>query len=1096
MRKGEDRDPHGVPPEHDPTGLIVNSLPGLFYLFRAADGRMLRWNRNLERVSGHHAEIVAGMTALEFFPEEDLATVRAAIDQALDTGAGQCEARILRADGTLLPHHFAGCALHWQGERCICGLGVDISARLAAENELERARDRLVDAIESMREGFAYYDADDRLQLFNSTYRAMYPRSAAMIRMGETYEAILRYGAEQGEFPQAVGRVDEWVNSILAWRRHASDEALEIAYGDGRWARIHERATADGGMVGVRADITDLKQREQELRESEERYRKLVEHSPDAVFVAVAGRLHFANPAAARIAGAPRPDALQSLALTDIVLPRDHDTLGTHVKRVEGGRTSEPREYEIRRLDGDTRWVEAVGVPIRFAGRPAVLGVARDISDRKAAEARYRALFNDARDAIVLIDTDTGRVVDANRRAERLFARTCDALLALPVTALHPDDLDPPAAQMFQEHVDSGGTSALETEIVTGGGDRVPVEINMSLVRDGAGHVLAQGIFRDMTARRREEQRAAERNHVLELIARDTPLAEILAELGHSLERQCPGLRARALLVNGERLEPAGGSPVTLAVGVLTDRPAADAAAPPVPLPDSVAEWWSDCPRDRGFWGLAVLDRRHTPVGAIAFAHSGAACDDAQRAFELSRVSEAAKLAAIAIEQQQLADRLAHQAHHDALTGLPNRVLLTDRLEQAIARAERWHRSVAVVLLDLDDFKVVNDSLGHGAGDRLLQEVGGRLRECMRSGDTVARLGGDEFVLVLPEADAEVAAHVANKVIEILHQPARLFDRDIVTTPSLGISIFPDDGALPASLLQAADTAMYEAKTAGRNRYRFFAETMNEAVTERLRLETDLRASLAGTGLTLRYQPRVCLRDGRVNAAEALVRWQHPTRGLLSPRHFLEIAEQSNLIAELDQWVLATATAQVADWANTGRDWRVSVNISARELHDPAFIDRVASILAQSGAPASLIELEITESSLMRNARHAIDELARLKQLVPGLRVALDDFGSGYSSLAYLRELPIDTLKIDRKFVHDLGPGDAEHGARALLRSIIELGHNLGMEVLAEGVEQGGQHELVRALGCHSAQGFYYSAALTAEAFEEAAERIGGATAP
>jgi diguanylate cyclase (GGDEF)-like protein len=534
----------------------------------------------------------------------------------------------------------------------------------------------------------------------------------------------------------------------------------------------------------------------------------------------------------------------------------------------------------------------------------------------------------------------------------------------------------------------------------------------------------------------------------------------------------------------GRWLQAADDDSLSLLPSIFGGQVPGAAGEEPVRLPARVRGWWPDVTAGAECAGLAVLDRQGGLVGAIAFAHSvEAGADAGRRGFEHSRAADAARLAAIAIEQQQLAERLAHQAHHDALTGLPNRILLADRLEQAIARAERADTGVAVILLDLDDFKVVNDSLGHNVGDRLLQEVAARLRGCMRSGDTVARLGGDEFVLVLPESDADVAGHVADKVLEVLDQPTKLFEHEVVTTPSVGISLYPDDGALPASLLQAADTAMYEAKRAGRNRYRFFAETMNRAVTHRLQLETDLRGALGGEGLSLRYQPRVRLADGCVTAGEALLRWKHPSRGLLPPQEFLGIAEQSNLITQLDKWVLRMAAEQAAAWSREGHRWCVSVNVSAGELHDPPFIDTLGDILARACVPPSMIELEITENSLMRNMRHAIEQLARLRELAPGLRVALDDFGRGYSSLAYLRDLPVDTLKIDRRFVHDLGHEEGAGSARALLRSIVELGHNLGMEVLAEGVEQAGQMQAVRELGCDTAQGFHFSAPLTAEVF-------------
>lgn len=1078
--------PQASPPEHDPTGLIVNSLPGLFYLFRSSDGRMLRWNRNLERFSGHHADVVATKTPLELLDERDHGAAQAAIETALATGFGDFEARVIRADDTRVPHYFAGTALHWDGERCICGLGIDISARRRAEAELARTRDRLIDAIESMSEAFAYYDADDRLQLFNTKYRAWHPISAPMIEVGRSYKEILQYGAERGEYVHAVGREREWVGERLRWRRTHKDEPLEIELDGGRWLRIQERLTADGGMVGVRADITQIKQREQRLRESEERYRGLVELSPDGVLVIVDGRLRFVNRAGVQLSGARSPSELLDRPLSDFVRADQQATLYERLQQVGAGDQIEPLEYELHRLDGEVAWVEASAVPIHYQGQPAALAVVRDITERKRVEARYRALFESARDAIVIADAESGTIIDVNTRAEQLFGRARDELVGRSQSVLHPPERAQASEETFRSHVDAGGAYPLFSEALGADGQRIPVEINTSLVRDPDGRLLAQGLFRDITDRRRREQRAADRNRVLELIARDAPLAETLDEIADTVERQCGGVQARVLVNVGGALRPAGGGPGTVDAARLggDDEEGGAAGDAPVVLPATALEDWPGLAGDTPVVGQAVLDGNDTLVGAVIVAGAAAPEEDIDPAYALEHdaLAEATKLAAIAIEQQQLTEQLAWQAHHDTLTGLPNRALLMDRLQQSIARNGREGRGVALILLDLDDFKIVNDSMGHSAGDRLLQEMGERLHQCTRSGDTVARLGGDEFVLVLPQANTEVATRVAEKILNVLRAPVQVAGQEVMVTPSLGITLFPDDGDTPEALLQAADTAMYAAKHAGRDCFRFFARTMNVAVSERQRLEGELRDALARRdGLTLRYQPRIRLADGGVVAGEALLRWHHPERGPLTPADFLRYCDHGDLVAQLDRWVLHEACGRAAAWAASGHGWRVAVNLAARDLEGADIVETVTGALETTGVPASVLELEITEVTLARDRAGAIEQLRLLRERLPGLRIALDDFGRDRASLAHLRDLPIDTLKIDRRVVHEL-TGDSS--ARALLASILELGRNLGLEVVAEGVEQLGQHRTVAELGCHTAQGFYYSAPLTAAAFE------------
>jgi diguanylate cyclase (GGDEF)-like protein len=423
-------------------------------------------------------------------------------------------------------------------------------------------------------------------------------------------------------------------------------------------------------------------------------------------------------------------------------------------------------------------------------------------------------------------------------------------------------------------------------------------------------------------------------------------------------------------------------------------------------------------------------------------------------------------------------ERIQELAYQDALTGLPNRRLFSDRLNVAVAQARRHEERLAVLFLDLDRFKLVNDSLGHSVGDELIRAVAQRLRSSVREGDTVARLGGDEFTLLLPGlAEAVDAAKVADKVLESLRLPFELDGRELFVTASIGISLFPDDGEATEALVKNADAAMYRAKERGRDGYELYRPAMTAAAVERLALEGHLRRALAHGELSLHYQPILDLATGRVHALEALLRWIHPTLGPVVPADFVPLAEATGLIHPLGRWVLRAACEQARAWQAGGQEGvGVAVNLSARQFQQPDLIAQVRAALESSGLPAPLLELEITESGAMESAESAGRTLRELKSL--GVRLSIDDFGTGYSSLSYLRGFPIDTLKIDRSFVRDV---NADSDDAAIVATVIAMAHALKLRVVAEGVETREQLAFLAARGCDRIQGHLASPPVPAE---------------
>lgn len=428
-------------------------------------------------------------------------------------------------------------------------------------------------------------------------------------------------------------------------------------------------------------------------------------------------------------------------------------------------------------------------------------------------------------------------------------------------------------------------------------------------------------------------------------------------------------------------------------------------------------------------------------------------------------------------------ERLHHQAYHDALTGLPNRQGFMDRLLGAIVRSRRNATAVAVLFLDFDNFKVVNDSLGHEAGDRFLIERTAALQSCVRTGDMLARLGGDEFVVLLeglPENDPDLAIVLAARMLDALAQPVELLGKDVYSGASIGIALSDADSDA-VSLLRDADTAMYQVKTRGRSDFALFEPSMNDRVNERMALESGLRGALERDEFFVEYQPLVDLKTGEVEGAEALVRWRHPTMGLVSPTRFVPIAEEIGMIVTIGYWVMETACRQTMAWR---RDFphtaprSINVNLSGRQLQRPDVVERVRDILERTGLPAADLKIEITESVMMKDMDETVQRLTALKAL--GVRLALDDFGTGYSSIANLSSFPLDTIKIDRAFVERLGKQD---GASETVAAIVALAETLRLDITSEGVETTQQLDEVRALGCTQGQGYFFDRPLSAEAF-------------
>lgn len=665
---------------------------------------------------------------------------------------------------------------------------------------------------------------------------------------------------------------------------------------------------------------------------------------------------------------------------------------------------------------------------------------------------------------------------------------------------VHPDDLTTIQSRSAQAMQD-GLPFRLEARIVDDAGVIRTLHNQVEVRVDAQGRATGMvGSCLDISARKLEEMVERDRRLILEQVARDEPLAQVLGSVVGMLETQLSGSRCSVRLLREGRLHlgsaPRLPSDYSSALEGLAIGPSASSCGRACYLNDTVVV--SDIASDPLWADYRALALQHhlqacwsAPIPASDGGVLGSFAVYYDRpstpgAGELELLIAAGRLAAVAIEHRRLTDRLAHQGQHDALTGLPNRLLLQDRLGQALALATRKQHQVAVLFMDLDHFKQINDTLGHSHGDLLLCEVACRLASCIRKSDTLARLGGDEFMVVVPELnDPNDAMRVSEKLLESMRAPFHVGEHEFFLSTSIGISLFPADGDDVETLMASADTAMYRAKDAGRDNCMWFTPQMNTHVLERVEMERQLRHAMALGQLSLHYQPQTD-QFGQINGFEALLRWQHPTLGLVPPAQFIPVAEESGLIVPIGEWVMREACRRMAAWHRGGyKSLTISVNVSAVQFRRGDLLDTVRRVLADTRLDPVALELEITESLLLRNAAEASIHLAELRKI--GVGVAIDDFGTGYSSLSYLHKLPVSRLKIDQSFVCEIGvkPPDGRDEA-PIIRTIIALAHNLGLTVVAEGVETPVQFDLLKSLGCDGFQGYLLHRPLT----EDAAGRL------
>ncbi len=810
--------------------------------------------------------------------------------------------------------------------------------------------------------------------------------------------------------------------------------------------------------------------------------RLIATHNVDAALVVDQhGIVQFANAAAAHLFGRP----LEQLIHQPFGLP-------LALNRVS--------DIELLRPDGTVVFAELRVEVIAWQGSQAFLAALHDITDRKRAE---QLLIESQRLLRMALDGLAARIAILDQYG--VVAATNEAWRAALTEAASPE----PRAGVGANYLTAWAAATLpQARSITAGlldvlkGRRARFIAEYTLEHGGSRQWFAMHVshcgdtpwgravvaLESITERKRAEALDALRRRMLELVARQQPLSVVAHELLALTRERYPDAAYAALAFVGwgdlfhvynpdlpvEFLTTLDALTRTALHATPASAGAATLEVATVPLPEGAGASSVAC-----CWRSRLQLNPDASMGVLTLCRQGMACPDSDdlRFFEL-----AGQLMSIAVEQHERLHQLAFQAHHDPLTGLPNRVLFEDRLRQALEIARRSRHKVAVLFIDLDRFKQINDTLGHNVGDVLLVQLARRFEGCVRASDTLARRGGDEFMLVLPEiVETTQVSQVAGRLHEMLRMPFLVNGQELFLSASIGASIFPDDGEDADTLQRNADVAMYRAKTTLRNSFQFFDASTNQMALERLQLESRLRRALERDEFALFYQPKVD-RAGRLSGAEALLRWQHPDLGTIPPAQFIPLAEEVGLIVPIGEWCLQEVSRQLKEWQRQGLPpVPVAVNISAIQFAQPSFLSTVAAIIAGSGLDPGLFELELTESMLLGDLELLLRQLHELRAL--GLALALDDFGTGYSSLAYLQRLSLTTLKVDRSFVAQLHT-TAHESSQGIVRAIVTLGHSLNLQIVAEGIETEPQHRFLLDAGCDLFQGFLFSPPLPAAEFE------------
>ncbi|MFA9216267.1 MAG: EAL domain-containing protein [Sphingomonadaceae bacterium] len=862
------------------------------------------------------------------------------------------------------------------------------------------------------------------------------------------------------------------------------------------WARLFGRAidpsAPEEGTVWIIEDISEHRSDEEKLRRALIDMQAILDNASVGILFSKSQQIQNCNPRLAAMLGYSRDELVGQAAAALFPSTAVYQAFGEEAAPLlRAGLPYEKREFEFRRKDGSLLWcrVRAKAIDDELHSESGTIWIIEDVSQTRQTQMEVEAIMTNA--SMSILFTKNQVITRYNRGFADMFGYQGDEALGLPGRALYPsDDAYQRLGTLAYPLLSVGKPFQIEVEMARQDGSCMWSQLIGYVVNPDDPSQGTIWIIEDRTEQKRAEESL--RNALLENQA-------ILdsAVLGISVVEQGFNLRCNTKMEElfgyapGEmnHLSVQAFYPDRDAWRLARGETARDFSAGRVNVSEYLLQrkdgsrFWGRLsgrpfdltqPNGRSVWLVDDITARREAADAVSRARDELELRVQERTAELAGAN--ALLQGEIVERRQAEARVHHMAYHDSLTGLPNRALLSDRLDRAMLAAQRSERRLAVMFLDLDRFKTINDSLGHMTGDQLLKEVASRLCRAVRASDTVARLGGDEFVVLVPGIrTAEEATQVAEKIIEALADSFPLEGHTLHITPSIGICVYPDDGGDVETLMRHADAAMYHAKASGRNNYQFFTQTMNQAAARHFELESCLRSALAQEQFELHYQPIMDIGTRRLHTMEVLLRWRRADGELVQPDHFIPIIEENGLIVPIGEWVMRSACRQSMAWAAQGMlPVPLAVNLSPRQFMHRGLIESIRNILDETGIDPSLIEFEITETALMQHGEQTLDILGQINAM--GIRLSIDDFGTGYSSLAYLKRFPVKKLKIDRAFIKDLEDSAED---RAIVAAIIALSDSLQLLVVAEGVETEGQYALLQRNGCQYAQGYLFSQPVT-----------------
>jgi diguanylate cyclase (GGDEF)-like protein/PAS domain S-box-containing protein len=1054
--------------------LIFDRVPiGIMYV---RDRTILRCNPHFEAIFGYPPGALVGQSTRVLFADE-----QAWIDTGVRVYSALREQAVIdldvdyrRRDGSPLICHVIGCMLD-SGDPAAgtIWLTQDITASRATEAALRN----------SIREQQLIFD--------NALIGIAYQRGRIILRCNCRLEEM--YGYAPGDLLNQSTRLlfatdEEWEEAgRRVYQSDASRQTFDGEFlcrkrdGSPIWVHVSGRTVdvADGSVTWIwtHEDVTARHAAEEALAKNVREYALIfdnamigIAYSRDRVFLRCNRRFE-------EIFGFVPGTAVGQSSRALFASDEEFETIGRRMHEASARGENFSDEILYRRQDGEPIWVRARGQPIQDADGRVWIWTMQDVTGRRKAEEALRRSYSELEQRVtertaelsrqvhfmeqlieaipgpVFYKDRMGRYLGFNQRYLDFMGKPRSDLVGATVYDIAPKDLADRYRAADEELFNHPGHQVYETQVQAASGERREVMFQKATFANPDGSVGGIiGVMFDISERKRMEARLQQAATVFDSSAEGIT---ITAPDGSIIAVN----RAFSEITGYSENEVLGRNPRMLQSGRQS--------------PEFYREMWEIIARD-GRWQGELWNKRKdgrlVPEWLTISAVKDAAGGVIHYVGVFSDITEI----------KRANELLDHQAHHDHLTGLPNRLLLEDRLRGAVLRAQREQAQVAVLFVDLDRFKNINDSLGHHVGDRVLCEVANRFRAITRESDTVARLGGDEFLIVMEGIhDAAMVSRIADKILDDLRTNPLALEQEFFVGASIGISLFPQDGADAATLMRNADAAMYRAKERGRNAYEFFTGDLTQFSLARFKMETALRHAIERGELLVYLQPQFSLTTGERLGAEVLVRWQHPQLGLVAPGNFIPLAEESGLIVALGEWVQQTACRRWAEWAYAGLNPVVlSINVSGVEFRRGRIEDTLRKVLAASGLPPELLELEITESAIMTQAEHSIEVLHRLRAM--GISLAIDDFGTGYSSLAYLKRLPLNKLKVDQSFIRDL-PDDAEDCA--IVRAVIALGHSLQLKVIAEGVETPEQREFLSAEGCDEIQGYLVGRPMPAEDF-------------